>query len=182
MTIAENLGLAGLILNLIGALLVIDKLVTFKSITKSIEKGVTSQVMKYIKKMAFNFTNEYIKLNPAAKDIQLMTILRERIKINDFPDMEELKQLHKERQNILGKDYQRKHRAKRNSPKELKSTDPRKSAIVRIMILNNRYIISVLIMGFIKTAMEKIIKYQIHIGASLFILGHICQIIEKILG
>ena len=99
----------------------------------------------------------------------------------DYPDIEEWTELYKERQRLLGKDYIRKSWPKNTIKKKSTSSDPRKSVMVRIMFLNNRYIISLLIMGFFKMVMSKIIKYQVHIGATIFIIGHIFQMIEKLI-
>jgi len=180
MLLLENLGVVGLTLNLLGALLVIDRLVTFKSIVKKFEALIGHYSMKYLKRFAYNMLDIYIKTFPDAQDREMTIELKERIRIGDYPDIEEMKKIAKERRSILGKISSSKNKRKKRKRRKSLIYEIKNSFMLRIMFFNNPYITPMIFLWLAKYFVTKLVKYQLHLGASLFLIGHIFQIVEKL--
>ena len=90
---ATSIGILGILFSLLGALLVIDKLLTFRSVIKRFDNISAVYFVKYFRRISFNLLDQYLKLEPDATDKDLVITLRNRIRNDKPPDVGEWKEI-----------------------------------------------------------------------------------------
>lgn len=174
---ATSIGILGILFSLLGALLVIDKLLTFNSVIKRIDSILAVYYVKYFKRISFNILDQYLKLIPDATDKNLAMTLRNRIRNEDYPSIEEWNEIIKEKNKTKSQIGQKKKSRKKGSiVAQLKN-----SVMLRVMLTRNPYIFALIFVGLCRNTFKAVKKYQIVLGVIFFTIGHVLQIVEKIL-
>ena len=178
---ATSIGILGILFSLLGALLVIDKLLTFNSVIKRIDSILAVYYVKYFKRISFNILDQYLKLEPDATDKDLVITLRNRIRNDKPPDVGEWKEILEEWKEMKHETRSQISQKKKIRKKSSIAAQLRNVVMIRIMLTRNPYIFPLIFAGLCRNAFKVVEKYQIVLGVAFFTIGHILQILERVL-